>query len=203
MHFSPDGSRLCGECIDFEAALLRGCPQLRRDDMVIPVRQYDPNLSDGHSWSGTQVVERDMSPLALMQQIVKTFTKGTVKVTRPALQHFYNISVLTTMKAIIKRTFGPGTLFITSDYAATSECKAQNMGTCGTSAHIHDDVFIASHSPQMVTAMNPRTGVSYQKRVTAQDVWRFLMPAGGKNKHNDVIGLCWPPCLCVSPLLPL
>jgi len=81
-------------------------------------------------------------------------------------------------------TFGQNELLIYTDFSATPELIAKEVGNCHEAEHCVIDVLVVLDDPRMVKVVN-KNGEVIEKRINSCTYWAFIGPTDGKGKKND------------------
>jgi len=81
------------------------------------------------------------------------------------------------------KTLGKDELLIFTDFSATPEFIAKEVGNCHEAEHCVIDVIVVLDDPR--TVLVEKDGVFTEKRINSCTYWAFLGPTDGKGKKND------------------
>jgi len=81
-------------------------------------------------------------------------------------------------------TFSQDELLIYTDFSATPEFIAKEVGNCHEAEHCVIDVIVVLDDPRTIQVVN-KDGEITEKRINSCTYWAFLGPTDGKGKKND------------------
>jgi len=106
------------------------------------------------------------------------------EVTPVALDHLGEAQWWHAQVARAVATFEQQEILIFTDFSATLELVAKEVGNCHEAEHCVIDVFVVLDNPRSVKVIN-KDGEVVEKHINDCTYWCFLGPTDGKGKKND------------------
>lgn len=132
------------------------CPVDNDPNVVVTVREFQVVKRGNREQK--EIVEVRMSAAELLQKIVALFPSWA--------KHQWDKRWDLHTRRLVLETFGPTTLVVQTDFAATTDLNPQDRVNSAIAGHAIQAVFMVSHSPELVTLPN-----GYRKRVIQNDVF--------------------------------